>query len=317
MQNSLKEITISRVKEILKRYGMSISSFSNIIGKDRRTLTSWLDGKTKKDIGLNTKVKICEFFRYPMSIWSCNDSDFMILLESISTQNIRIVDEGYEGSLRYMLSQEAYGRFVVQPRFPAPAYRDIITQLPQNAMISYEAKLLMQERSKKIRSYKFRSTEWYSIESLLYFAFCVVGNPYTQQQKLSILQNLYEIFHDNPNKKIYLFDSTANGIFHADMNYTSIVRENGLIFFRLPFNALIVEIANANITDTIYNYFEMAKNATNCIKSEHSMQIIMLLLESIRHNDTLLHFYDKIQKYTNYATLFANNISEEYRQKGE
>ncbi len=315
MGHDMKATTIARIQAILKRYGISISHFSQIIGKDRRTLASWLHGKAQKDISLTTKARICEFFRYPMSIWTCSDTDFIALLESIPTQDIRIIDEGYAGSLRYMLTQEINGRFVVQPRFPAPAYRDLITQLPQNTTISYEAKLLMQERSKKILDYHFKSTEWYSIESLLYFGFCAIGNPYTQRQKILILENLYKLFFNNPNKQLYLFDSTADGIFNIDMNYMSIIKERNFIFFRLPINALIVEIANANFVHTIYHYFTIKTNNTKHIQPADSLIIIASLLESIQHNETLMQFYNKIREQTAYAGLFASNIAEEYRSK--
>lgn len=61
MQYNKKETSISRIKAIIKRYGMSISRIANIIGKDRITFIGWLNGKSKKDISLNTKAKICEF----------------------------------------------------------------------------------------------------------------------------------------------------------------------------------------------------------------------------------------------------------------
>lgn len=77
------------------------------------------------------------------------------------------------------------------------------------------------------------------------------------------------------------------------MIYTSISKENRVLFFRLPFNTMIVEIENTNIIDIIYNCLTMIRDSKKYIKLEHTMSIIALLLESIQHNETLMQFFNK------------------------
>ena len=72
--------SVDKILAILNRYGTSISHLAKIIGKDRRTVASWLDGSVQKELNLEIKTKICHFFRYPMNIWECDDKDFYINL---------------------------------------------------------------------------------------------------------------------------------------------------------------------------------------------------------------------------------------------
>ena len=53
----------------------------------------------------------------------------------------------------------------------------------------------------------FESIEWYSIESLLRFAFSPIGNIYSIKERLAVLDLMIESFEDNYNKSLYLFDS--------------------------------------------------------------------------------------------------------------
>ncbi len=305
--------SVDKILAILNRYGTSISHLAKIIGKDRRTVASWLDGSVQKELNLEIKTKICHFFRYPMNIWECDDKDFYNILENVPLQEIRIIDDGYEGGLRYILEQEKASRFVIQPRFPGPAYRDLIVESPYKASTSQEAKKLRQERSRRMLDYRFISFEWYSIESLLRFAFCVIGNPYTQKQKILILQTVYEAFHDNYNKHLYLFDSHSTKVFGMDTIYMSIIKDKDLMFFKMPIDSVIVEISNAMLVDKMFRHFSSKHSTPKHIPPSDSPKIIQLLLESIQNKQELSEFYRQIQQQTPYENLFASNISQEYR----
>lgn len=305
---------IQRILAILNRYGTSISYLSKIIGKDRRTLSGWIDGSVKKELNPDTKNKICTFFRYPMNIWECDDNEFYNILNGIPSQEIQIIDKGYEGSLRYILEQEKTNRLVIQPRFPGPAYRDLIAQSPYKTQTSQESKRMRQERSKRILDYHFITFEWYSIESLLKFAFCVIGNPYTLKQKRFILQTMYETFHDNYNKHLYLFDSYSTKVFGMDTMYISIIKEKDLMFFKIPIDSVIVEVSNKTLVDKVFRHFSSKHSTLKHIPPSDSPKILQLLLESLNNNETLNQFYHTIKRQTKYEAIFANNIAYEYRQ---
>ncbi len=68
---------IEKIIEIYKRSHLSISKFSSLIQKDRRTVTSWVDGLTDVEPNDEVKKKICSLFRYliiygKMAVWMKN-----------------------------------------------------------------------------------------------------------------------------------------------------------------------------------------------------------------------------------------------------
>ncbi|STQ86006.1 hypothetical protein LS73_002360 [Helicobacter muridarum] len=301
--------SIDKILALLNRYNTSISYLSQIIGKDRRTLTGWLEKGIEPSY--DAKKKICDFFRYPYSIWDCDDNEFAIMLESLPTQEINIIDKGYEGALSYILEQEKTSRFVIQPRFPGPTYRDFVAKSPYKASTSEEAKRLRMERSKRILDYSFVSHEWYSLESLLRFAFSPIGNFFTKKQKILILQTVYETFHDNYNKHLYLFDSHATKVFGMDTIYISINKDKGIMFFKMPIDSLIVEVSNKALVDKMFKHFSSKQQTPNHIPPFYSPQIIQMILESLQNDESLLDFYCKINNNTSFGKLFANQIAPE------
>ncbi|PAF48648.1 hypothetical protein BKH41_05090 [Helicobacter sp. 12S02232-10] len=300
---------IERLIAIYNRYGMSISKFSSVIGKDRRTLTSWIDKTTSKEPSIQVKNAICTFFRYPKNIWDCSNEEFEELLNKVPEEQVRIIDEGYEGGLAYILDKEREERFVIHPRFPGPAYRDKIIDSPYKVSTSDLAKKLRLIRSDHILEYGFRSIEWYSIESLLKFAFSPIGNPYTMEQKIQILKLVYDTFNDNYNKGLYLFDSHSTKLYGMDTAYISINPKQKILFFKMPIDSLIVEICNQVLIDRLHRYFTSMSQTPKHILRTDSPKILSILLECIKTRRTLLEFYEQVSLKTTYGELFANNIS--------
>ena len=94
--------TREKMQEIFKKSALSLSKFAKILGKDRRTILSWLENKDKKELDKDSKEKICEFFRYPLKIWDSDDVEFHSILNGLFKEEIKIIDEGYVGGLKYI-----------------------------------------------------------------------------------------------------------------------------------------------------------------------------------------------------------------------
>ncbi|PAF46443.1 hypothetical protein BKH46_07590 [Helicobacter sp. 12S02634-8] len=300
---------IRRLIAIYNRYGMSISKFASIIKKDRRTLTAWIDKTTTKEPSAQVKHTICAFFRYPYKIWDCSDGEFELLLDAIPQEQVRIIDEGYEGGLVYILDKEQEERFVIHPRFPGPAYRDKIVNSPYKRSTSPLAQELRAQRSARILSYEFVSNEWYSLESVLRFAFCPIGNPYTKEQKIAILQLVYDTFNDNYNKGLYLFDSHTTKLYGMDTAYISINPKQKNLFFKMPIDSLIVEISNETLINRLHRYFTSMSQTPRHILRTDSPKILQLLTECIKQGTPLQDFHQQVMAKTSYGELFANNIT--------
>ncbi len=311
----MKLSILEKLITIYERSGMSVSRFANIIGKDRRTLTSWINKSVTKDPPKEVLDSVARFFRYPERIWDtqCDKDEFFTLLTYVPKSEIAIIDRGYEGGLEYILEKEYERRFVIHPRFPGPAYRDKIIAFPYKFGNSQRAKNLRQERCNRILDASFESVEWYSIESLLHFAFSPIGNFYTQTQKKDVLALMIETFEDNYNKSLYLFDAQNNDVLGIDTTYASINPINNLMFFKMPIESLILEVCNKQLVSRIHKHFTTPSNAPKHIATKESLAILRSLQKCLKNNQTLYDFYHYIRTNTALAPFFACAISAEYR----
>ncbi len=303
--------TIEKIIEIYKRSELSISKFASIIGKDRRTVTSWIDRIVDKKPSDEVLKKISHFFRYPDSIWdeNCSKDEFLELITKVPKNEIKIIDEGYLGGLKYILEHEDKERFVIHPQFPGPMYRDTTVPRVYRTKNSLEVEKFKKERIKKMLAHSFETTEWYSIKSLLIFCFSPIGNFYTKEQKIQILELMYRNFHENFNKRLFFFDSFSRKIYGMDTSYISINIKNGVIFFKAPLESVFIEISNKKIVERIHRYFTHAKEAPTHVNPNDATLILEILKEAIEFDKTIEETYEDINQKTHYGALFKNNIS--------
>lgn len=309
--------SIDKIIEIYKRSELSISKFAFIIGKDRRTFTSWLDKAIKKEPPFEVKEAISTFFRYPKEIWdeSCQGDEFLKLLTKIPQDEVRIIDMGYLGGLKYILEQESDERLVIHPQFPGPVYRDSTVPRVYRTINSSEIEQFKTMRKEKMLDDRFGSVEWYSIKSLLFFCFSDIGNFYTKKQKVQILTLMIEKFKDNYNKALYLFDSYSRKIYGLDTAYTSIQIKRGTMFFKAPLESVFLEIRNTKLVDRIHRHFTFGSEAPSHVNPSESPNILTILKEAIEEDKSLIEGYEKINENTDYGGLFYNNISLNLQHK--
>jgi hypothetical protein len=308
---------IEKIIEIYKRSELSISKFAKIIGKDRRTVTTWIDRAVDKKPNDEVLENITTFFRYSSSIWNenCQSDEFYELISKVPKEEIKIIDEGYLGGLKYILEHEDQERFVIHSQFPGSMYRDTTVPRVYRTKNSSEIEKLKKVRIAKMLHYSFQTTEWYSIKSLLDFCFSPIGNFYTKEQKIQILTLMYETFDNNYNKKIYLFDSFSRKIYGLDTAYTSIDIKRGVMFFKAPLESVFIEISNKKLIEKIHKYFTFGKEAPTHVNPNEVMNIFEILKEAIQFDKTLEESYEEINKKTLYGELFKNNISISLHKK--
>ena len=298
---------------IYQQSGLSVSKFAQNIGKDRRTLTSWIDKSVQKQPSVEVLKSVSTFFRYPESIWEqCDEQEFYALLKNVPKSEVKIIDKGYEGGLEYILDKESKRRFVIHPRFPSPAYRDKIVTFPYKFGQTPHAINLRKMRYELMLEHGFESIEWYSIESLLRFAFSPIGNIYTIGQRLEVLDLMLESLEDNYNKSLYLFDSYSTKMFGVDTTYISINPHDNLIFFKMPIDSLIVEISNKTLVHRIHKHFTSPSNAPKHIPKDDAPQILKMCAECIAQKKDIMAFCALINEKTSYAPLFMSSISTEF-----
>jgi len=309
--------TLEKIVAIYKRSELSISKFATIIGKDRRTVTSWIDKLVDKEPNSEVLEKISSFFRYPNSIWSeeCKNDDFLDLLSQVPKEEVKIIDEGYLGGLKYILEHEDKERFVIHAQFPGPMYRDTTVPRVYRTKSNLEIESFKKERTTRMLSYAFETIEWYSIKSLLTFCFSEIGNFYTKEQKTQILDLMIENFHENYNKRIYLFDSHSRKIYGLDTTYTSINIKNGVMFFKAPLESVFIEVRNKKLIERIHRHFTFGSEAPTHVNPNDATLILKILKESVELESGLLRAYEEINRKTFYGGLFKNNISISLQKK--
>jgi hypothetical protein len=302
---------IEKLKEIYKRSNLSISKFASLINKDRRTVTSWIDYISDVQLSADVKTKICQVFRYPDFIWDegCEGDEFLQSITQIPQKEIRIIDEDYYGRLKYIMQLESNQRFVIQAQFPGPIYRDSTVKRVYKTKTSSKIEGLKQQRIEQMLQYDYDTTEWYSIKSVLSFCFASIGNFYTKEEKLKVLELMYELFHNNYNKKLFLFDSFSRKIYGTETTYISINVKEKILFFKSPIESVFIEIRNKNLVERMHKYYSSPIEAPSHINFLESVKILKILQDSLRYNNTISQAYETINRTTDYGELIFNNLS--------
>ncbi len=302
---------IEKFIEIFKRSNLSISKFASLIQKDRRTVTSWIDNISDIEPNDDVKQKICQTFRYPDFIWEdgCTGDEFIKSITQIPQKEVRIIDEDYYGRLKYIMDLEKNRRFVIQAQFPGPMYRDTAVKKVYRTATSTDIEELKQVRINQMLRYDYDTTEWYSIKSLLSFCFATIGNFYTKEEKIKILELIYELFHNNYNKKLFLFDSFSRKIYGMETTYISINIKQKILFFKSPIESVFIEIRNKSLVERMHKYYSSPVEAPSHVNFLESVKIIKILQDSVRYNNTIQQAYETINRTTDYGELFYNNLS--------
>ncbi len=302
---------IEKFIEIFKRSNLSISKFASLIQKDRRTVTSWIDNIADIEPNESVKDKICNIFRYPDFIWEdgCSGEEFIKSITQIPQKEVRIIDEDYYDRLKYIMEIEKNRRFVIQAQFPGPMYRDTAVKKVYRSKTSTEIEELKQERIQQMLKYDYDTTEWYSIKSVLSFCFATIGNFYTRDEKIKILELMYAIFHNNYNKKLFFFDSFSRKIYGMETTYISINVKQKVLFFKSPIESVFIEIRNKNLVERMHKYYSSPVEAPSHVNFLESVKIIKILQDAVRYNNSILQAYEIINRTTDYGELFYNNLS--------
>ena len=303
--------SIEKFVEIFNRSNLSISRFASIINKDRRTVTSWIDNHTNIEPTKEIKDKICQIFRYPDYIWedACSGEEFLKSITQIPQKEVRIIDEDYKGRLQYIIEHEKNRRFVIQAQFPGPMYRDSAVRKVYKHTTSIDIEELKQERIDQMLRYDYDTTEWYSIKSVLSFCFASIGNFFTKDEKIKILELMYELFNNNYNKKLFLFDSFSRKIYGMETTYISINVKNKILFFKSPIESVFIEIRNKNLVERMHKYYSSPIEAPSHVNFLESVKILKILQDALKYNNDIKQAYETINRETNYGELFYNNLS--------
>ncbi|QEZ89802.1 hypothetical protein [Aliarcobacter cibarius] len=303
--------SIEKFVEIYNRSNLSISRFASMINKDRRTVTSWIDHHTNIEPTKEIKDKICQIFRYPDYIWedACSGEEFLKSITQIPQKEVRIIDEDYKGRLQYIIEHEKNRRFVIQAQFPGPMYRDSAVRKVYKHTTSIDIEELKQERIDQMLRYDYDTTEWYSIKSVLSFCFASIGNFFTKDEKIKILELMYELFNNNYNKKLFLFDSFSRKIYGMETTYISINVKNKILFFKSPIESVFIEIRNKNLVERMHKYYSSPIEAPSHVNFLESVKILKILQDALKYNNDIKQAYETINRETNYGELFYNNLS--------
>lgn len=302
---------IEKFIEIFNRSNLSISKFASLIQKDRRTVTSWIDNISDIEPNGDVKNKICQVFRYPDFIWDegCTGEEFIKSITQIPQKEVRIIDEDYTGRLKYIIDLEKNRRFVIQAQFPGPMYRDSAVKRAYRTKTNSEIEELKQKRIDQMLRYDYDTTEWYSIKSVLSFCFASIGNFYTKEEKLRVLELMYELFNNNYNKKLFLFDSYSRKIYGTETTYISINVKQKVLFFKSPIESVFIEIRNKSLVERMHKYYSSPIEAPSHVNFLESVKILKILQDALKYNNSISQAYETINRTTDYGELFYNNLS--------
>ena len=207
------------------------------------------------------------------------------------------------------MEQEKNRRFVIQAQFPGPMYRDSTVQKVYKSTTSADIEELKQARIDQMLRYDYDTTEWYSIKSILSFCFASIGNFYTRDEKIKILELIYELFNNNYNKKLFLFDSFSRKVYGMETTYISINVKQKILFFKSPIESVFIEIRNKSLVERMHKYYSSPIEAPSHVNFLESVKIIKILQDALKYNNDIKQAYEMINRETNYGELFYNNLS--------
>ena len=230
-------------------------------------------------------------------------------ITQIPQKEVRIIDEDYYGRLKYIMELEQNRRFVIQAQFPGPMYRDTAVQEVYRTKSSKDIEELKLARIDQMLRYDYDTTEWYSIKSVLSFCFASIGNFYSKEEKIKILELIYELFNNNYNKKLFLFDSFSRKIYGMETTYISINVKQKILFFKSPIESVFIEIRNKNLVERMHKYYSSPIEAPSHVNFLESVKIIKILQDALKYNNTLVQAYEIINRTTDYGELFYHNLS--------
>ena len=306
--------TFDKLREIFNRSGLSFTHFGRIVGRDRRTVVSWTTGGVSREPSTEVKRSICRFFRFPFKIWDehCLDDEFLSIITGIDDSEIRIIDEGYLGGLLYTLEREKEGRLVLQSQFPGPVYRDKVVSRVYHRADSAEIKAQKDKRSSLMLDYAFQTSEWYTIKSLLNFAYSPIGVFYSLEEKIRVLDLMHKTFYDNYNKRIFFYDSFSVKVYGMDVVYTGIDVKNETLFFKSPLESLFVEIQNKPLVEKFYRHFSSPSKAPEHIQGEAAVELLRMLKTSLQSSMGIHEFCKKADELAGYNDLFQKQLSSQF-----
>lgn len=300
-----------RLKEIIKKSGLSLNKIALILGKDRRTINSYLQSNNDKFLSEELRLKICEYFRYPSEIWYSDNKTFYQLLNELKESELKIIDEGSVGQLKYLVENENEGMLILNHRFPNSVYKYLVLDFVYKDKDNEEINLYRKKRTEKIRDHSFNLSEWYPIKSLLEFCFANVGNFYTKEQKIAILDFVLDNFKDNFNKNLYFFDSYAKKNYGLDSFYVCINAKENFLFFKAPIETMLVEIRNSTLVQKLHRHYTDAKECPPHVQGKEACFILELLKECINKNLNIKQSCELINEKTPYGSLFLKALSTE------
>jgi hypothetical protein len=188
-------------------------------------------------------------------------------------------------------------------------YRDSAVRKVYKTTNSSEIEELKQERINQMLRYDYDTTEWYSIKSVLSFCFASIGNFFTREEKIKVLELMHELFNNNYNKKLFLFDSFSRKIYGMETTYISINVKNKILFFKSPIESVFIEIRNKSLVERMHKYYSSSIEAPSHVNFLDSVKILKILQDAVKYNNTITQAYETINRETNYGELFYNNLS--------
>ncbi|MGB3751185.1 MAG: hypothetical protein WA945_06415 [Arcobacteraceae bacterium] len=126
---------------------------------------------------------------------------------------------------------------------------------------------------------------------------------------------IYELFHNNYNKKLFLFDSFSRKIYGTETTYISINVQKKILFFKSPIESVFIEIRNKKLVERMHKYYSSPIEAPSHVNFLESVKIIKILQEALKYNNDIKQTYETINRVTDFGELFYNNLSVDLQKE--
>jgi hypothetical protein len=171
------------------------------------------------------------------------------------------------------------------------------------------------ERARRIISKEVTSSEYYTLKSLLLFAFSEVGKCANEHKKM-IVEKVIEAFKDDLRMHLCFFDSTSSKIGDTFPNMEILVNKSLLIVdMPIPSHS-ILEIKSKLIVKIIDAFFRNKKSfKQGSIRGNDAILLLEILKKCIEEEQSVITFYRRCKEETKHGQLILNQLSPSLREK--
>jgi hypothetical protein len=297
-----------------KKLSKKLSELSEEVGRTgifdiSRTRIARIEGEESGELSLREAIAITTALNF-LRIGEIINKDHHEILKSTEIGTYaHLHDFADERMLfSYLREIEADGRIGIYHSFPSSTYTtEYRTNVSQEEL----------KRANKIILERVTSQEYYTIKSLLLFAFSEVGQ-FTDKDKGGIIENMINAFSHDRQMRLCFYDNAYLKL--GPVPNMEIIKLRSLVIIDTPKPNCLLEIKNDKVVEVFDSFFRDKRSfirdeANIAIEEDDAIFLLKMIGEYIKEGGQLATGFYKQCKEQWYADLILNQLNPSLREE--